>query len=751
MGGLGRRFKLSEEPPVAMQRSVDNKSSTQPSSTGQGSSQSRRTTQLKQGLRNVSFAEGEARLAAGDAKIQQLAADGVSGAGGQLPHLDTVQAAFGHHDVSGVRAHGGAQAQKATSEMGAEAFATGQDVAFGGSPDLHTVAHEAAHVVQQKRGVALSGGVGRSGDAYEQHADAVADAVVAGQSAEGLLEAGPSGGGAQAAVQGLFGFGDDDEGQDSGGSGDQGGGQGGGWMDQAKSKAGQAWDGAKEAAGNAWDGAKEAAGGAWDGAKEAAGGAWDGAKEAAGGAWDGAKEAAGNAWDGAKEAAGGAWEGAKEAGGEAVKGAKEAVGGAWEGAKKAGGELADELGGAWAELKELAGDKWEEVKALAKKYGPEAVLSQAKAPPQKESVVGLGNKFTTESDEKVLYEHPAGTISGKLAMDIVYKFLSDPDGDSSWSWMPMFGSDKKPDDGPGAPERTVGAANGANGKYGLAAEAKNEIAQAFGATASLKAIGEAQVSPKGKAEGKLATAGEIEFKLGKMPMSLVGEFSLIKYEQGKGIKVGVFEAAIEAKAGKFEYTCTEGQMKGAKVAVEVVPKGVFTFDPNELWFAEKCAAWAVGGAGIPSALLVGGLLSVGTSLVRLASMDNVHEGRDTAKRAAIDMHRYGHDFVNTLAGKSYAPTQGGGAALDWLKQLEQAEGPAAVQTFVQSFSPAATYTQAVSQAWRETKQKAIDAYWKAHPAEKIMSLGGHGPKSDGMQTLERFMADDEPWVTRYSS
>jgi hypothetical protein len=63
----------------------------------------------------------------------------------------------------------------------------GNDVAFGEAPDLHTAAHEAAHVVQQRGGVQLKGGVGKDGDHYEQHADAVADAVVAGRSAEGLL------------------------------------------------------------------------------------------------------------------------------------------------------------------------------------------------------------------------------------------------------------------------------------------------------------------------------------------------------------------------------------------------------------------------------------------------------------------------------------------------------------------------------------------------------------------------------------
>jgi hypothetical protein len=51
--------------------------------------------------------------------------------------------------------------------MGAEAFATGDQVAFGAAPDLHTAAHEAAHVVQQRQGVQLKGGVGEVGDAYE--------------------------------------------------------------------------------------------------------------------------------------------------------------------------------------------------------------------------------------------------------------------------------------------------------------------------------------------------------------------------------------------------------------------------------------------------------------------------------------------------------------------------------------------------------------------------------------------------------
>lgn len=152
--------------------------------------------QLKRALHGHTFAEQEAMLqpvqARGEAKggtdaVHAAAAEGTKSGGGALPHLATIQKAFGSHDVSGVKAHTGEAASRANESMGAEAFATGNSVAFKGAPDLHTAAHEAAHVVQQRAGVSLSGGVGEQGDAYEQHADQVADAVVQGKSAEGLL------------------------------------------------------------------------------------------------------------------------------------------------------------------------------------------------------------------------------------------------------------------------------------------------------------------------------------------------------------------------------------------------------------------------------------------------------------------------------------------------------------------------------------------------------------------------------------
>lgn len=58
-------------------------------------------------------------------------------------------AAFGQHDISHVQAYTGSQAAQASKAIGAEAYATVSKVAFANpNPSLHTVAHEAAHVIQ---------------------------------------------------------------------------------------------------------------------------------------------------------------------------------------------------------------------------------------------------------------------------------------------------------------------------------------------------------------------------------------------------------------------------------------------------------------------------------------------------------------------------------------------------------------------------------------------------------------------------
>ena len=119
--------------------------------------------------------------------FHDTAMSGLSGSGGGLPHLDSIQSSFGHHDVTGVTAHTDSAAKSANLDLNARGFALGDQVALGKS-DLFTTAHEAAHTVQQKGGLSLKGDMGQVGDAHEVHADAVASKVVQGESAEGLLD-----------------------------------------------------------------------------------------------------------------------------------------------------------------------------------------------------------------------------------------------------------------------------------------------------------------------------------------------------------------------------------------------------------------------------------------------------------------------------------------------------------------------------------------------------------------------------------
>jgi len=133
--------------------------------------------------------------------IHEAARHGLRGSAQTLPHREQIEKSFGRHDVGTIRAHVGGPAAEASRKIGAVAYAIGNSVAFRELPDPHTAAHEAAHVVQQRAGVHLAGGVGRQGDPYEQHADAVADAVVMGRSAQPLLDAVVDSGGGRAFQQ----------------------------------------------------------------------------------------------------------------------------------------------------------------------------------------------------------------------------------------------------------------------------------------------------------------------------------------------------------------------------------------------------------------------------------------------------------------------------------------------------------------------------------------------------------------------
>jgi hypothetical protein len=134
------------------------------------------------GLRREVQKKGSDGIAAG--QVHAAAERGAATPAGPLPHMDKIQASFGAHDVSGIQAHVDG---KSTRAMGAEAYASGNHVVFGRQPDLHTAAHEAAHVVQQATGDNLKGVVGAEGDAHERQADEVADRVVAGKPAGDLL------------------------------------------------------------------------------------------------------------------------------------------------------------------------------------------------------------------------------------------------------------------------------------------------------------------------------------------------------------------------------------------------------------------------------------------------------------------------------------------------------------------------------------------------------------------------------------
>ncbi|MBK7193310.1 MAG: DUF4157 domain-containing protein [Myxococcales bacterium] len=121
--------------------------------------------------------------------LHLAAAHGVSGAGTALPYRAELERAMGV-DLGGIVAHVGGAAADACAALDARAYATGDRIAFGSAPDLHTAAHEVAHVLQQRAGIELPGGIGAAGDAHERAADDIADAVVRGESVIGRLPTG---------------------------------------------------------------------------------------------------------------------------------------------------------------------------------------------------------------------------------------------------------------------------------------------------------------------------------------------------------------------------------------------------------------------------------------------------------------------------------------------------------------------------------------------------------------------------------
>jgi hypothetical protein len=99
-------------------------------------------------------------------------------------------------DLGQVRVHTDERAADAASALGARAFTSGSDIAFGtGEYAPHTAAgrrllsHELTHVMQQRAGVPARDGMSEAGDSSERHADQVAHAVVEGRAAAPMLDA----------------------------------------------------------------------------------------------------------------------------------------------------------------------------------------------------------------------------------------------------------------------------------------------------------------------------------------------------------------------------------------------------------------------------------------------------------------------------------------------------------------------------------------------------------------------------------
>jgi hypothetical protein len=140
------------------------------------------------GLHDFSRMELPFRSSAADGVVHGAARVGLSTPAGSLPHLERIQHSFGRHNIRATPAHVTPDAAESAEAIGAKGYTAYGHVVLGRGSDLRTVAHEAAHVVQQQQRIQLSGGTGRVGDPYERHADAVAERVVAGRSAEGLLD-----------------------------------------------------------------------------------------------------------------------------------------------------------------------------------------------------------------------------------------------------------------------------------------------------------------------------------------------------------------------------------------------------------------------------------------------------------------------------------------------------------------------------------------------------------------------------------
>jgi len=121
-----------------------------------------------------------------------VAQGGFAEGAGSLPHRAALERGFGR-DLGHVQAHTGPAAAAACEQLGANAYAVNNQVAFASaSPSLQVAAHEVTHVLQNEAhgasdGVMADARVAPAGGAAEQQADRVAAAFAQGVPAAPVL------------------------------------------------------------------------------------------------------------------------------------------------------------------------------------------------------------------------------------------------------------------------------------------------------------------------------------------------------------------------------------------------------------------------------------------------------------------------------------------------------------------------------------------------------------------------------------
>ncbi|HKF76834.1 MAG TPA: DUF4157 domain-containing protein [Candidatus Dormibacteraeota bacterium] len=149
------------------------------------------------GLQRLAGNESVSALLAGEEEAGVSPVREVVGSGGGSP-LDPGARSFLEGrlgaDFSEVRIHTGARADESARSVSAQAYTVGEDVVFrrgAYQPDTpagrHVLAHELAHVVQQRAGpvagIPAPGGISVSepGDPFERAAERAADQAMAGE------------------------------------------------------------------------------------------------------------------------------------------------------------------------------------------------------------------------------------------------------------------------------------------------------------------------------------------------------------------------------------------------------------------------------------------------------------------------------------------------------------------------------------------------------------------------------------------